>query len=90
MNSYIGIFFCLIAILILQKIKTSNQFHEKNGSDHLLGCREQDMSIFVNGILWKYLTAVFFETGAMSTPTKSQNPTNCGWGGSFQSYLTHF
>ena len=24
------------------------------------------------------LTAVFFETGAMSTPTKSQNPTNCG------------
>ena len=36
-----------------------------------------------------YLTAVFFETGAMSTPTKSQNPTNCGWGGSFQSYLTH-
>ena len=51
MNSYIGIFFCLIAILILQKIETSNQFHEKNGSDHLLGCREQDMSIFVNGIL---------------------------------------
>ena len=25
-----------------------------------------------------YLTAVFFETGAMSTPTKSRNPTNCG------------
>ena len=24
------------------------------------------------------LTALFFETGAMSTPTKSQNPTNCG------------
>ena len=24
------------------------------------------------------LTAVFFETGAMSTPTKSRNPTNCG------------
>ena len=35
------------------------------------------------------LTAVFFETGAMPTPTKSQNLTNCGWGGSFQSYLTH-
>ena len=31
------------------------------------------------------LTAVFFETGAMSTPTKSQNVTNCGLGGSFQS-----
>ena len=25
-----------------------------------------------------HLTAVFFETGAMSTPTKSRNPTNCG------------
>ena len=24
------------------------------------------------------LTAVFFETGAMPTPTKSQNLTNCG------------
>ena len=35
------------------------------------------------------LTAVFFETGAMGTPTKLQNPTNCGWGSSFQSYLTH-
>ena len=31
----------------------------------------------------------FFETGAMLTPTKSQNGTNCGSGGSFQSYLTH-
>ena len=31
------------------------------------------------------LTAVFFETGAMSTPTKSQNVTNCGSGGLFQS-----
>ena len=32
------------------------------------------------------LTAVFFfETGAMLTPTKSQNGTNCGSGGSFQS-----
>ena len=36
-----------------------------------------------------HLTAVFFETGAMLTPTKSQNGTNCGSGGSFQSYLTH-
>ena len=36
-----------------------------------------------------FLTAVFFETGAMPTPTKSRNPTNCGWGGLFQSYLTH-
>ena len=36
-----------------------------------------------------YLTAVFFETGAMLTPTKSQNGTNCGSGGLFQSYLTH-
>ena len=35
------------------------------------------------------LTAVFFETGAMLTPTKSQNGTNCGSGGLFQSYLTH-
>ena len=33
--------------------------------------------------------SIFFETGAMRTPTKLQNPTNCGWGGSFQSYLTH-
>ena len=30
-----------------------------------------------------HLTAVFFETGAMSTPTKSQNVTNCGSGGLF-------
>ena len=36
-----------------------------------------------------HLTAVFFETGAKTTPTKSRNPTNCGWGGLFQSYLTH-
>ena len=41
--------------------------------------------IFQNHGLHKYLTAVFFETGAMSTPTKSQNVTNCGSGGSFQS-----
>ena len=39
--------------------------------------------------MWSYhLTAVFFETGAMLTPTKSQNGTNYGSGGSFQSYLT--
>ena len=55
----------------------------------------------INQIFWKgdknsttwvtffTLTAVFFETGAMLTPTKSQNPTNCGWGCSFQSYWTH-
>ena len=36
-----------------------------------------------------YLIAVFFETGAMSTPTKSRNVTKCGSGGSFHSYLTH-
>ena len=35
------------------------------------------------------ITAVFFETGAMLNPTKSQNGTNCASGGSFQSYLTH-
>ena len=35
------------------------------------------------------LTAVIFETGTMLTPTKSRNPTICGWGSSFQSYLTH-
>ena len=35
------------------------------------------------------LTAVFFETGSMTTPTKSPNLTKCGSGGSFQSYLTH-
>ena len=32
-----------------------------------------------------HLTAVFFETGAMLTPTKSRNVTKCGSGGSFQS-----
>ena len=36
------------------------------------------------------LTAVFFETGAMSVPTKSRNPSICGWGDWFQSYLTPF
>ena len=35
------------------------------------------------------LTAVFFETGAMQVPTKSQNPTICGSGDPFHSYLTH-
>ena len=33
----------------------------------------------------RYLTAVIFETGAMPTPTKSQNPTICGWGDWFHS-----
>ena len=37
----------------------------------------------------KYLTAVLFETGAKSVTTKSRNPTICGWGGPFHSYLTH-
>ena len=44
---------------------------------------------FPDNILNFHLTAVSFETGAMSTPTKSQNRTNCGWGGLFQSYLTY-
>ena len=33
------------------------------------------------------LTAVLFETSAKSVPTKSQNPTICGWGGPFHSYV---
>ena len=37
---------------------------------------------------WYALTAVLVETGAMPVPTKSQNPTVCGWGGPFYSYLT--
>ena len=41
-------------------------------------------------LVWKFaLTAVFFETGAMPVPTKSRNPTICGWGDPFHSYLTH-
>ena len=32
-------------------------------------------------IVAAHLTAVFFETGAMLTPTKSQNGTDCGSGG---------
>ena len=43
----------------------------------------------LSGVIFSPLTAVFFETGAMLTPTKSQNGTNCGSGGLFQSYLTH-
>ena len=35
------------------------------------------------------LTAVFFETGAMPVPTKSRNPTLCGSGDPFHSYLAH-
>ena len=49
-------------------------------------------AVVVEGTVKKgflYLTAVFFETGATLTPTKSRNGTNCGSGGSFQSYLTH-
>ena len=33
------------------------------------------------------LTAVFFETGAMPVPTKWRNPTICGSGDPFHSYL---
>ena len=48
------------------------------------------LHVFFGDLALKLLTAVFFlETGAMLTPTKLQNPTNCGWGCSFQSYLTH-
>ena len=50
-------------------------------------------NLFFNTIFTRvqdlHLTAVFFETGAMLTPTKSQKGTNCGSGGLFQSYLTH-
>ena len=35
------------------------------------------------------LTAVFFETGAMPVPSKWRNPTICGSGDPFHSYLTH-
>ena len=35
-------------------------------------------------ILHLCINSSFFETGALPTPTKSRNPTNCGWGGSFQ------
>ena len=45
---------------------------------------------FNRGQMAAPLTAIFFETGAMSVPTKLQNPTICGWGDSFQSYLTPF
>ena len=31
--------------------------------------------------------AIFFVTGAMQVPTKSQNPTVCGWGDPFYSYF---
>ena len=44
---------------------------------------------FTKDIQNKSLTAVLVETGTMPVPTKSQNPTVCGWGGPFHSYLTH-
>ena len=54
------------------------------------------ISTMVNGTLLNFskrygddLTAVFFETGAMPVPTKSRNPTICGSGDPFHSYLTH-
>ena len=36
------------------------------------------------GIEFFLNSSFFFETGAMPTPTKFRNSTNCGWGGSFQ------
>ena len=36
-----------------------------------------------------YINTHFFETDAMPTPTKLQNPAICGWEASFQSYLTY-
>ena len=48
-----------------------------------------DFPQFNRSDLFFLLTAVFFETGAMFTPTKSGNGTNCGSRGLFQSYLTH-
>ena len=55
----------------------------------LIEQNKTEMRMILKLSLYSYLTAVFFETGAMLTPTKSQNGTNCGSGGSFQSYLTH-
>ena len=54
---------------------------------HLLGPGITSFQKYKKQKFWLdvHLTAVFFETGAMSTPTKSQNVTNCGSGGSFQS-----
>ena len=42
-----------------------------------------DVQLYMGITVRMYLTAVFFETGAMSTPTKSRNVTNCGSGGLF-------
>ena len=36
-----------------------------------------------------YLTVSFFETGAMATPTKSQNPTIMGLGVLASTQLSH-
>ena len=43
--------------------------------------------IAIEYFLSDLLTAVFFETGAMPVPTKSRNPTICGSGDPFHSYL---
>ena len=45
--------------------------------------------IAIEYFLSDLLTAVFFETGAMPVPTKSLNPTICGSGDPFHSYLAH-
>ena len=42
-----------------------------------------------NILSFEPLTAVLVETDAMPVSTKLQNPTICGWGGPFHSYLTH-
>ena len=46
--------------------------------------RQQDYIVFFD-----ILTAAFFENGATSVPTKSRNPSICGWGDPFYLYLTH-
>ena len=72
--------------------KTSDKYLLKSPSllqepKSMLHCKAPKIKILAKFFKYdsKYLTAVFFETGAMSTPTKSQNVTNCGSGGSFQS-----
>ena len=54
-----------------------------------INVEDQSASEWVKSCLSAYLTAVFFETGAMPVPTKSRNPTICGSGDPFHSYLTH-
>ena len=58
------------------RVSSSGNFHCINEGIH---------SLILFLVVTYDLTAVFFETGAMLTPTKSQNGTNCGSGGSFQS-----